>query len=383
MSDKVKTSRLGALVERVWDAARRHPSLASLALGLVAACGYPPLHLWWLSLIALAGFVGLLSQAGHWRAAAWWGWLFGWSHLTLANNWIATAFTYQAKMPEILGWFAVPLLCVYLAIYPAFAALFAWLLSQRVQKAAVGDLLCFGLLFSGAWIIFEWVRSSAFSGYPWPPLGLVLLGDWDTPGVAFTLPWLGTYGLSGLVVLLAVWVAHGLKRASLWRTFAPFAIVALAMHAVPTPSEQESDVAFTLVQPLITQDEINDGSIFEEQFARIADLTAARRDESRVVLWPESAIPDYLESGYPQRYYDRMTALNPVTGRGDPEFARTRIASVIGDRSTLLTGVVNLDMAVVEGRRMAVSARNSVIGIDSAGAITDEYAKAHLVPYGE
>lgn len=383
MNDKAKTSRLHASAQRAWAAVSAHRSLSSLALGLVAACGYPPLHLWWLSILALAAFLALLHQAGSWRSAAWLGWLFGWAHLTLANNWIATAFTYQAKMPEILGWFAVPLLCVYLAIYPALAALPAWLLGRFVDRPDPPNLLSFGMLIAGSWIALEWVRSWAFSGYPWPPLGLILLGDWDTPGVAIALPWLGTYGLSGLTVLLAAWVAYAWQRASVWGLAVPLGLAALAMHALPRSVEPESDVAFTLVQPLITQDEINDGSKFEEQFARIAELTSRRRDVSRVVFWPESAIPDYLESGYPQRYYDRMTALNPVTGRGDPDFARTRIASVIGDRSTLLTGVVNLDIAVVEGRRMAVSARNSVIGIDSEGAITGEYAKAHLVPYGE
>ena len=88
---------------------QRRPALAAIALGLIAACAYPPLHLWPLGLAALAGFVWLIHSAENWRSACARGWWFGWAHLTLANNWIATAFTHQAKMPEALGWAAVPL----------------------------------------------------------------------------------------------------------------------------------------------------------------------------------------------------------------------------------------------------------------------------------
>ena len=44
----------------------------------------------------------------------------------LGLNWIATAFTYQAAMPAWLGWVAVVLLSLYLAVYPALAAGLAW-----------------------------------------------------------------------------------------------------------------------------------------------------------------------------------------------------------------------------------------------------------------
>lgn len=358
------------------------PTLSSMSLGLLAALGYPPVYLWIVALLAVAAFVALLHEAPSWRSAACRGWAFGWAHLTLANNWIATAFTHQAKMPEFLGWIAVPLLCVYLAVYPALAALVAHLLFKNSYRTAQ-PLLGFGLLFAGLWVVFEWARSWAFTGYPWPPLGLVLLGGWQTPGVAALLPWLGTYGLSGLVVVAATLVALGVQSGHWWFGALPLVALGLGMHALPAPAPRDSDVAYTLVQPLIPQEEINDGSKFEEQFKRIADLTVPSNDTSRLVLWPESAIPDYLEDGYPQSFYDRMTALNPVTQRGDPEFARLRIGSIIGKQSTLLTGVVNLDIGIEEGRRQAVSARNSVVALNGAGDITHHYAKAHLVPYGE
>jgi len=350
---------------------QRRPALTAVGLGLIAACAYPPSHLWPLGLAALAGFVWLLHEAPTRRAAFWRGWWFGWAHLTLANNWIATAFTHQAKMPEVLGWVAVPLLCIYLAIYPALAALAAHMVARRQP------LWAFGLVLAGVWVLTEWARGTFFTGYPWPPLGLMLLGDWHTRGVATLLPWMGTYALSGLAMAFATGLLANVVMRRAAGVVVPLAAIAYAMH-VPVLPGQDSALRYTLVQPLIPQSEINDASKFEEQFARLSALTAPGRDQSRIVLWPESAIPDYLEPGYPERYYLQMTA------GADPEFARRRIGGVIGPQSTLLTGVVNLDIGTREdGTQGAVSARNSVMALDGEGAIKASYAKAHLVPYGE
>jgi apolipoprotein N-acyltransferase len=353
--------------------AQRRAAFAAIALGLIAACAYPPLHLWPLGLAALAGFVWLIHSAENWPSALWRGWWFGWSHLTLANNWIATAFTHQAKMPEVLGWAAVPLLCVYLAWYPAFAALAAHLLARK------RPLWAFGLVFAGAWIVTEWLRGWVFTGYPWPPLGLMLLGGWGTAGIARALPFMGTYALSGLALFVAAWLLAALAERR-WLNAVGMAVLVTGIMLAPSkaPAPQSYGLRYTLVQPYIPQSEINDASKFEEQFARLARLTAPGRERSRIVLWPESAVPDYLEDGYPTRYYRQMTA------GADPDFARRRIGAAIGPQSTLLTGVVNLNIGTnASGVPAAVSARNSVMALDGKGTILAGYDKAHLVPYGE
>jgi len=375
---EAQPSHFQAFFRRLRDFAGKRPGITSVSLGLVVALGYPPLHAWWIALPALAMFVAHIRAASTARSAFWRGWVFGWAHLTLANNWIATAFTHQAKMPEFLGWAAVPLLCLYLAVYPALAALAGHWAARRAGP------LAFGAVFAAAWIVTEWLRSWVFTGYPWPPLGLILLGGWDAPGIARFLPWLGTYALSGLALWLAAVMVdiairpmRSLRHRSLALVAFPLAAIVFPM-IVPGKSTDTTDVHFTLVQPLIPQDEINDGSQFEAQFLRLAEPTMEQRERSRVVLWPEGTLPDYLEEGYPQRYYDRMNFAQ------DPVLARQRLGQVIGPQSTLLTGVVNLNIGTREdGIEGAVTARNSVLGINGEGDLTHHYAKAHLVPYGE
>jgi apolipoprotein N-acyltransferase len=343
-----------------------HPRLGALACGLLAALGFPPLNLWPVALIGMAGLAALLARTSGWRQAAWIGWLFGVAHFTFANNWIATAFTYQANMPPALGWAAVPLLALYLAVYPAIGAALARLLGGARP-------LPLALALAASWVFSEWLRSWVFTGYAWDPFGLVLLGPFDRPGLAAVLPWLGTYALSGLAVTIAGGLAALAAARAWWRALAVFALAAVGMY-LPAPTAREGTLAVTLVQPGFEQDELDRPDMFEAQFRELAATTAPRRDAGeRLVLWPESGLPDYLRDGYPQRYYLGSTAA------ADPRFARTRIGQVIGPGSLLLTGAVDLE--IEDGQ--AVGAYNVVSALDAQGRFVGSYSKAHLVPYGE
>lgn len=351
---------------RAWRAVADRPRLAALAFGVAGASGFPPLGLWPLALLGVAGLVALIANAAGWRRAAVLGWLFGVGHFTFANNWIATAFTYQANMPAALGWLAVPLLALYLAVYPAIAAGIACAVGGRHR-------LALAFAFGGTWAFSEWLRSWVFTGYAWDPLGLMLLGPFDRPGLAALLPWMGTYALSGLTALIAGGLALLLAARAWWRTIAVFGLVAVGM-VLPAPAAREGSLPVTLVQPGFAQPELDRPELYEAQFLELARQTSPRRDPGRrLVLWPESGLPDYLRSGYPRRYYLSTTA------GADPAYARRRIGQTIGPGSVLLTGAV--DLKIAGGR--AVGAYNAVTVVDPQGNLRGSYRKAHLVPYGE
>ncbi len=358
-------------MEKIPGLARSHPNIAALVLGAISAFGFQPFHLWPLGLAAMGAFGWLAFRAPSWKRALLAGWLFGLAHFTVTDNWIATAFTYQAEMPAILGWAAVPLLSLYLAIWPAAATCAAWLVARR------GSLFVFALAFGAMWIAAEWFRSWVFSGYSWGPLSMMLVGPWDRPGFAALLPFAGSYALSGIVAALAI-IAASFTAQRRWLPLGALAAGVAALVYWPAGAAREGTVPLTLVQPNLQQEEIDDASKFESQFKTIAALSVPIRPLShRLVLWPESGIPDYLRDGYPQRYYTQMTAA------GDPAFARARVGQAIGPNSLLLTGVVDLEIGTVDGHEKAVGAYNTVTSIDPQGRLGERYAKAHLVPYGE
>jgi apolipoprotein N-acyltransferase len=343
-----------------------------LTLGAVAALGFRPLDLWPATLVGVGALVWLVRRVQSPRWAFFVGWLWGVGHFSAGNSWIATAFTFQAKMPEALGGLAVVLLSLYLALFPALAAAGAWFM-RRDARAMVPA-------FAALWIITEWLRSWLFTGFAWNPLGVALLGDDLHPGLAVLAPWLGTYGLSGLMAVLAAMVAAGAqglvegdRRGAVALVAVPAALVGGAM-VWPAPAHlAQGHVPYTLVQPNIDQTDLNDPTHFEAQFQQTARLSLPRHPQDhRILLWPESGVPDYLRDRYPAYMYQN-------TFYGDPWLARLRLGRVAGDRGLLLTGSVDVDVKGDE----AVSGQNVITVLNGQGHIMGSYAKAHLVPYGE
>lgn len=352
-----------------------HPFFHALLLGAIAACGFEPLALWPLTLLGLAGLIELTARSGNWKRAASVGWFFGVGHFTIGNNWIATAFTYQANMPQWLGWIAVLLLSLFLALYPMLAALGGWLLTRRVPDRRLP--LVIG--FAACWIVTEWLRSWVFTGYAWNPLAMAALGPFARPGLAVVVPWLGTYALSGLVVLLGgCWLLAWHWRSRRLGAIA-LVVVPLALFLLPSfaGEPREGTLRLTLVQPDIRQEVLDDPTQFAAQFRKTAGLStpmpSVAPEERRLVLWPESGVPFFLAAGYPRYFY--------LAGdhEFDPLLVRRSIGEAIGPGGLLLTGAVDLE--VQQGR--PVAARNVITAVGHQGEITGSYAKAHLVPYGE
>ena len=352
--------------------AQRHPyALAALA-GVFTAIGFAP-HYGFVAvpLFAFALLIRLLFEAGNKRRAFLIGWLFGLTHFSVGLNWIATAFTYQAEMPAWLGWIAVVLLSVYLAVFPALAGLGAWWIAR-------GRPIAFILGFAGLWILTEWMRGWLFTGFPWNPLSSMVVDNGMLPQLTRLI---GTYGLSGLLLLIPGLLAlagHIGKRDRAGWALGAASLAVIAAMFVPKNAFSdplpESGSHIAIVQPNIGQDIANDSARYEEFFQRLVRLS--RPDPGAppfdLVFWPEGAIPDYLESGYPRRFY-----MNTTYGAA-AELARARIAG-IARGGLLITGAQDLELT---GDRLT-GARNVVTAIGPSGNRIGSYAKAHLVPYGE
>jgi apolipoprotein N-acyltransferase len=332
--------------------------ILAFSAGLVSACGFQPLGLWPLTLIAVAVLIELIERADGLRAAALIGWAFGVGNFVLGLNWIATAFTYQAKMPAWLGWIAVALLAFYLAVYPALAAVLAW-------RRGKGRPLVLALAFAPAWIASEWLRATMFTGFAWNPLGVVYL---DTP-LAGAAALIGTYGLSGLAILAPgmLWLLSRRR----WRLAAGVAGILLALPLMASllarPEQGPPDIALRIVQPNIGQEDKWRPGFESEMVGRLLRLSRPANDQPRLLLWPEAAITRPLESGLTER--SRETAE-----------LRQDVGAMIGPRDLLLTGGITTRSA--DGMEVT-SGTNSIFAMDRSGRVLGRYDKAHLVPYGE
>ncbi len=319
-------------------------------LGVVSAFGFAP---WNLGLLALAAFAFLLlgvARADRLKGALAIGWWFGLGHFAWGLDWIATAFTYQAAMPAWLGWVAVVLLSLYLAVFPAVAAGLAW----RWGRA---DRLRFVLLFAAAWIITEWLRANLFTGFAWNPLGVMWVPLLPVAGAA---RWIGTYGLSGLAI-----VAAGLPLLLFARRRAAACAIAVGLVVATLPfllaprATEGTGQRVHIVQPNIGQQDKWVRGFERRNFDRLARLSGRPEAEPRLILWPEAAVPDFLE---------------------DEPWATRRIARLLGPRDLLMTGGVAIEW---DKAGNAIGARNSMFVVDPKARLLARYDKAHLVPYGE
>ena len=382
--------------------------LASFLLGILSACGFAPWSLWPLTLVAFAGLIYLIDRAPSLRSALARGYWFGVGQFTLGLNWIATAFTFQSEMPHWLGWIAVVLLSLYLAVYPAMATGLAWrwgvsppLHSQgrgTAQSAMEGrrDSASFEelasraplhqaapgppppgsrgrnsvrlvLIFAAAWIVTEWLRATMFTGFAWNPVGVALL---PTP-VSRLATIIGTYGLSAIAVVLAGLLFLAFHRR--WKAAAAIAgTVALATALVALTSQaplSAPTIPLRIVQPNIGQQDKWKAGFEERNFERLRRLSGAPSATPRLLLWPEAAVTDPLQD----------ERLNPQD-QAEALQIRLRIGQLLGPGDLLLTGGVTFRST---DRLHLTSATNSVFAMTANGQILGRYDKAHLVPYGE
>jgi apolipoprotein N-acyltransferase len=332
--------------------------LYAFIAGAVSAFAFEPVGWWPLLLIALAILCELLDRSKSLKGSLALGWLFGLGQFVVGLTWIATSFTYQSNMPAWLGWVAVVLLSLYLAVYPAIATGIAWWFGRDDRVVLVTTL-------GGAWAITEWLRGTIFTGFPWNPAAAALA---PTPLIAIT-PLIGTYGLSMIVILLggAIWLEYHRK----WLPVVVIIGATAILWLLPSSSVPDDPLTIRnvrIVQPNIGQEDKWRPGFGEEAARRLAELSGPPTGEPRLLLWPEAAVTDPLEDARTDEH--QAMAL----------FQRTRAASLLGPGDLLLTGgiaIASRDGVNVDG------AANSVFVLAPGGRVVGRYDKAHLVPYGE
>jgi apolipoprotein N-acyltransferase len=332
--------------------------LYAFLAGLGSAFAFEPAGLWPLLPVAFALLCEFICRSRTlWRAILV-GWVFGVGQFVVGLNWIATAFTYQSNMPPWLGWVAVVLLSLYLAIYPALATGLAWRFGRNDRVVLVTVL-------GGAWAITEWLRGTMFTGFPWNPAAAALA---PTPLITITAL-IGTYGLSGLVVLLggAIWLEYCKK----WLPLLVIIGATTLLWVLPSsavPPDPLAVVNLRIIQPNIGQQDKWRPGFEEETARRLATLSGPPASEPRLLLWPEAAVTEPLDDARTDEH------------RALAEFQRTRAASLLGPDDRLLTGgiaITSKDGVHIDG------AANSIFALAPGGRLIGRYDKAHLVPFGE
>ncbi|MEW6750186.1 MAG: apolipoprotein N-acyltransferase [Candidatus Latescibacterota bacterium] len=333
----------------------RVPALLSGALLALAFPAHPDRPLSWVytpawAWVALVPLLSALRSAG-WRGGFRLGWWTGAVANLLCLYWVA--FTEGGGAAVAVG---ALLMAAYLGLYTAlFGGCQGWL-AQRWGEAAFA-------LAPVLWTAQEYLLSLGELGFPWLLLGH---GQAAFPRLIQHASWLGVYGVSAWVVLVNV-LLRGVtrtrvpsrRRAAFGAGLAvTFALPLLhAAVVIPPAGPHGPQLRVALVQPSLNLEERWGAAGLERSFAVLESLstqTVAQGPE--LVVWPEMALSCYLR----QRPACRQRATEVVDRLGVP----------------VLTGASDLDEGTGEPY-------NSAFLLTPGTQETQQYAKMHLVPFGE
>ena len=342
----------------------RFPLLRSLAWtalsGLLLAGALPHLDWGWLAWVGLVPFLRLFPFRRK-RVAFWHGWTLGVFYLGGMAYWVGV-FAAHLIGPalSVVGW---ALVTAYQAFYVGVWAVGAQWLRGRPNPWA------WRLGVPALWAIVEWWRQSGTLALGWGDL--VYTQHFALPVLQVT-KLTGIWGLAFLIVLVNVALAELapptpkfplapplLRSGGAFLSLTAALVVATLFYgfwAIRAEHLRPTFVAAAL-QGNINQN-VNQDPAYVERVLRT--FTAQGREAAshgaRLAVWPETAFPGYLQTGF---------------GPG------ARVATeAVKNNQTLLVGGVEFDA----GERKSA---NSLFLLNAQGNVTGSYQKRQLVPFGE
>ncbi len=313
--------------------------LVAFVAGSMTVLAFSPFSQGWIALPALAALFALWRDTTP-KQAFGVGWLWGLGCMGFGVFWLHNSIAQFGGVNLPLAILLTLLFAAFLALFPAMTG---WL-SRRFFQYESRLLL---LVYPAVWVLLEWTRSWAFTGFPWLTLGYSQI---DTPLSGYA-PVLGVYGVSLMLALSAA--ALNLWR-SWWLSLLPFIwLGGWGLQQLHWTDPDGEPFNATLVQASIPQEKKWLSSQLRPTLEFYVQSSEAHPD-SRLIVWPETAVPAFS---------DRVekTFLQPLDQRFRDQ------------GQDLLLGIPVRD---ADG-----GAYNAMISLGKSGR--GKYFKRHLVPFGE
>ena len=232
--------------------------------------------------------VGCVSGFAFWLASLYW-------LLLIPYAWHGIPF-----LPA-LGWL---LLAAYLAL---FTGTWCWLISGfGFQVSSFTQRMLWMMAAAAAWVALEMLRARLLGGFPWSFLGV---SQYQLVPLIQIASVTGVYGVSFLVAWfsLALFCAARMilqnpTKRHVWQVeiILPLVVVVACftggLFQLNRGVAAENSVRVTMIQPSIPQTVIWDRNEGEKSFRQFLALNeAALTNQTDVLIWPESAVPEMSE----------------------------------------------------------------------------------------
>ncbi len=320
--------------------------LTAAGAGALLACAFAPLQWWPLAVLCPAVLMWLWQGATP-RASAWYGFWFNAGTFCVGTYWLYISVHINGDAPVYVAGFLMLALTVIMALYHAALgyAIARWLPERGELRWIV--------FVPGAWLLMEWWRGWFLTGFSWLSLGY---SQTDTV-LAGLAPVVGVYGISAALLVcggaltamvfgnLRTRVVAGLVIAVPW-------VAGALLERIEWTHPSGPPVSVAIVQGAIPQEQKWIDSNREATLRLYRQMTEASLG-TRLIVWPEAAIPDLANEEVP--YISDL--YRKARARG--------------------TGLV---MGVVRASDDYEEYFNSVLALDEK---LTWYSKNHLVPFSE
>lgn len=321
--------------------------LISVIAGAATTLAFAPFDLSWLVFITLAVAFALWTTLPL-RQATISGWLFGMGLQCSGISWIFYSLHTHGSAPAYFAVLLIFLLGCYLSLYTGLAV---YVVRRFMPSSDTARLL---LLLPMSWIVFEWLQGYVMTGFAWMQLGYTQI-DLPLSGYA---PVLGNHAVGGLVAVCAGALVLSIKylRASNSRGLLSLAVAVVLLWAtgaslktIEWTQPEGEPIRVSVIQGNIAQGDKWKLHMKQPTLDLYRQLTLEQQDVD-LVVWPETAVPDYLH-------------------RVQPYLQQLR-AEMKKKEADLLLGL----FIRTDGRLL-----NSMVNVSNE----EVYHKRHLVPLGE
>jgi apolipoprotein N-acyltransferase len=339
--------------------------LPAFISGILLVLCYPTIDLFFLAWIAFVPFLLSLYNKKP-KEAFQAGLFFGIPYFFGTQYWIYHSINHYGGIPFIISLVIVFLLCLYLSLY---TGLFALLFSMNFKSFRLPAPFFAPFL----WVALEFLRSYAFTGFPWSSIGYTQYKFLSIIQIADIT---GIYGVSFLVVAVndAIAEIFLIKRRVREMPLFPLSrtVIGLSLLLIFVSSAfiygqwriaQERPGTFlrtSVIQGNIEQDRKWDPSYQDAVMQIYHELSLKAVSSSpAIIIWPETSAPFFFgtDKAYTEKLIDFQRKLDAYLIFGSV------LVKEKGEKRDLLS--------------------NSALLLDKDGKVSYVYDKIHLVPFGE
>lgn len=341
--------------------------------GILVGTSYIPFPPWALIFCYAPLWLLAIEENANWKQVFFQGAVTQFVLTLIGFHWIAYTAHEFGNLPWVIAILALLLFCAFMHLYVAVAVGLGTLLKQRLKLSAGATLVSIALLHSllerGWPAIFQW------------NLGYTLF--WAKIPTYHFADVVGFEGLSTIILLLNAWVAYiWVKQNEVKKAFTHLgALVALFIALVGGGilwgkpwNEFDHQVKATVIQANIgNQDKVmaEKGQGFQEEIVRkfltLSQQALQVHPETDILIWPETAFPDYLDSH--------------LLGRKHTTLLTAGLSQL---NKPLITGAYSRDVQNPDPKKKEQSIYNGLFLVDSSARAMDiPYRKTELLAFGE